>query len=80
MAEYCFSVLGENESLRGGASAAKRRDRIAREVGGNGCGYTYYLDAAKQRYMGWGYCPNKGHPFDAATARAIEDAWKVAGV
>ena len=58
------------------ARAAKRRDQIARKIGGKGCGYV----PPAGNNQGYGYAPNAGAPFDREMAKAIEAAWKAAGV
>jgi hypothetical protein len=79
MSQYFFAVLGPSATLKGGKRAAAKRDRIARKIDRR-AGYTYYYDTAERRNRGWGYCENRGEPFDAATAKAIETAWTEAGV
>lgn len=72
MSEHYFAATTEPVS----AQVSERRDRIAREVGGPGCGYTTISPPGGQR--SWGVCPNRGEPFDRATAREI--TWTAAGV
>lgn len=79
MSQHFFAVLGQYAKLKGGKRTAAKRDRIARKIDRE-AGYNYYYDSAEHRYRGWGYCRNAGHPFDAATAKAIETAWAEAGV
>lgn len=79
MSEHFFAVLGENQELPGGKKAARKRDHIAKSIDRT-AGYVYYRDDATHRTRGWGYCRNYGHPFDAATANAITEAWAQAGV
>lgn len=85
MSEFYFAVhTGSVHSdrggkIKGGKTAAAKRYRIAKKIDPT-AGYVYYFDSARQEWRGWGYCRNMGHPFDQATARAIEAAWKAAGV
>lgn len=72
---FNFAVTTKPVSKRTSA----KRDRIAREVGGRGCGYTTITEA-NGTPKSWGYAPNRGFPFDSQTAREIEAAWKAAGV
>jgi hypothetical protein len=60
------------------ATVAKKRNAIAREVGGKGCGYV----AAKlpDGYRSWGFGPNRGDPFDRDLAQRVRDAWTAGGV
>ena len=58
---------------------AQTRDRIARRVGGPGCGYTTRSGPGGGA-RGWGYGPNLGHPFDQALATEIRAAWAAGGV
>lgn len=80
MSEYYFASFTGSQTIKGGKKTAAKRSRIARKVGGAGCGYTYYYDDARKEWRGWGYCPNLGHPFDRDTALAIQTAWASAGV
>lgn len=82
MSNHFFAVHDGQfgKKLAGGQKAARKRDRIARKVGGKGCGYTYYYAEGERRWYGHGYCPNLGEPFDSRTAREIEAAWAAAGV
>lgn len=57
-------------------SAFKRLDRIARKHGATFTRVT--LPGDGPRY--WFSCPNLGHPFDGATARAVLDAVDAAGI
>lgn len=72
MSQHHFAV--SNQKLPGGKVAAKRRDKIAKEIDPT-AGFIYYYDEARREYKSWGYCRSYGHPFDAATAKAIEQAW-----
>lgn len=80
MSKYFFAVLSEYSTLTGGAKAAQKRDSIAREIGGRGCGYEYFRDPGKSRMHGFGYAPNRGEPFDRQTAAEIMAAWEKGGV
>lgn len=73
-AEFFFAVTSQPVP----AKVARKRHRIAREVGGKGCGYV--SARMPDGHRAWGYGPNRGHPFDAATAAQIRDAWAAAGV
>lgn len=75
MSEHYFAATTEPVS----AQVSERRDRIAREVGGPGCGYTT-ISPPEGGQRSWGVCPNRGEPFDRATAREIMAAWAEAGV
>ena len=81
MAQYFFAVHnGEfGRKLTGGIKAARKRDRIAKEIDPE-AGYVYYYAEGEKRWYGHGYCRNLGAPFDGATARAVEEAWAKAGV
>lgn len=79
MSEYYFDVLSQYQKLPGGKKTAAKRDRIAKQIDKT-AGYVYCYDTAEHRNRGWGYCRNYGAPFDKATASAIREAWKVAGV
>lgn len=74
MSEYFFAV----GHLPVPAKVARKRDTIAREVGGKGCGYV----AAKlpDGHRSWGFGPNRGHPFDGDLAQRVRDAWTAGGV
>lgn len=72
MSQYHFAA--SNQKLPGGKFAAKQRDKIAKEIDPT-AGFAYYYDEARHEHKSWGYCRNYGHPFDAATAKAIEQAW-----
>ncbi|MFH1568985.1 MAG: hypothetical protein ABIL09_13395 [Gemmatimonadota bacterium] len=61
-----------------GGKRGRERDRIAREVGGAGCGFVSVNQAGTR--SSWGFCPNRGEPFDSRTAREITEAWDAAGV
>ena len=74
MAEFNFGVTSTPVTK----AVATKRDRIARKVGGRGCGYLSVRLPEGPR--SWGFCPNRGEPFDRATAREIIDAWKASGV
>ncbi len=76
MGEYLFAVTTKKMTK----TQATKRDKIAREVGGNGCGYVHFYDGARHEYRGWGYAPNRGQPFDTYTSSAIYAAWAKAGV
>lgn len=56
------------------SKVAKARDRIARKVGGPDCGFTS-LDVPGTS-TSWGFCPNRGEPFDSALAGKITAAWE----
>jgi hypothetical protein len=81
MSKYCFAVhMGQfGAKLKGGLKAARKRDKIAKAIARD-AGYVYYYAEGEKRWYGHGYCKNLGPPFDAATARAIAEAWAVAGV
>lgn len=81
MSEYYFAVLPQypGTGIKGGKRTAAKRDRVARQVHPS-AGYTYYYDQAEGRYKGWGYCANRGEPFDRDIAAAVQDAWRKAGV
>jgi len=68
MSEHFFAVGSPVNS-----KVAKARDRIAREVGGPGCGFTS-VDLPGTR-SSWGFCPNRGEPFDSELADKIIEAW-----
>jgi hypothetical protein len=74
MSEHYFASSSKPVPVK----TANKRDRIAREVGGSKCGYTSANMPDGPR--SWGYCPNRGEPFDSATAREIMDAWERSGV
>ena len=75
MSEHYFGLQRGTISKR----VVNKRDKIAREVGGERCGYTYATIPGNGP-QGWGFAPNRGEPFDSATAREIMDAWAAAGV
>ncbi len=77
MSEHLFAV--RNTPLPGGKKAATKRNRIAREIDST-AGYVYYYDDARREWKGWGFCRNRGEPFDARTAREVQEAWTAAGV
>lgn len=79
--KYFFAVHNGQfgQKLKGGKTAAKRRDRIAKGIDSS-AGYVYFYAAAERRWYGHGYCQNLGAPFDKAAATAIEEAWAKAGV
>lgn len=54
----------------------KRADKIARKHGAYLVNYTE--PRGEKRH--WFCCPNLGHPFDGATASAVMDALRAAGV
>lgn len=76
MSEYFFAVHNSHRPLAGGRKTAKMRDKIAKRIGGKGCGYVYWYDSSRHEYCAFGYCPNRGAPFDAQTAKAIQESWK----
>lgn len=78
MSEYFFAVLS-GQTLPGGKKAAIKRNRIAKRID-NTAGYVYYYDDARREWMGWGYCRNRGNPFDQQTSAEIKSAWEAAGV
>lgn len=81
MSQYFFAVHDGQfgKKLVGGMATARKRDRIAKSVDPD-AGYVYYYAKGENRWYGHGYCPNLGAPFDQATAKAIEGAWREAGV
>ena len=79
MSEHFFAVSATLDPLPGGQEAARKRDRIAKRID-NRAGFVYYRDNADRRYRSWGFCPNRGEPFDRATAAEIQAAWIAAGV
>ncbi len=56
-------------------------DQIAKKIGGHyrNCGHVNYTDPGTGQQRGWFYCPNLGHPFDAATEKAVMSAISDAG-
>ena len=74
MSSFMFAVTSKPVAK----STANKRDRIARRIGGSGCGYISTRQPEGPR--SWGYVPNLGAPFDRAIAREIEAAWKAEGV
>lgn len=51
----------------------ERRDRVARDLGGKGCGFVYDGERPEGP-CGWFYKPNEGAPWDVSTARQIMHA------
>lgn len=74
MSIYHFAVTHTRVPKR----TAAVRHKIAREVGGPDCGYT--AAEMPEGPRAWGYCTNKGEPFDSQRARDIKAAWTAAGV
>lgn len=74
MSEYHFAASQKPVSKR----VAAKRNKIAREVGGKGCGFVS-VDTIGLRGS-WGFAPNRGLPFDRETAEEIKAAWDKAGV
>jgi len=64
MSEYHFGLTRIAVSQR----TATRLDRIARKHGAN---YTGPIKLPGNDVCGWFSCPNRGQPFDAATASAV---------
>ncbi len=77
MNQHFFAV--RDTPLKGGKMAATKRNRIAREIDST-AGYVYFRDKSSGAWKGWGYCRNRGNPFDERTAREIQEAWTSAGV
>lgn len=77
MSKHHFAVL--SGALPGGQKAAAKRNRIAKGIDST-AGYVYYYDKARNEWKGWGYCRNRGNPFDQRTANEITAAWAAAGV
>lgn len=75
MSEHYFGLQSGTISKR----TVNKRDKIAREVGGERCGYTY-ANIPGDGWRGWGFIPNRGAPFDDARAKEIMAAWDAAGV
>ncbi len=71
MSEHCFAVVSGIDVPS--KAKARRRDQIARKVGGQGCGYVRVKMPDGPR--AWGYVPNLGEPFDSQRVREIEAAW-----
>ena len=61
---FLFGVRAEKISKK----EATRRNKIAREVGGRGCGYASTPEGS------WFYGPNQGEPFDSRLAAEIMQA------
>ena len=76
MSEYFFAA--SNLYKPPTATVAQKRDRIARRVGGPGCGYT--RAKLPEGIRAWGYCQNRGEPFDRQTAAEIQREWGLCGV
>lgn len=74
MSEYMFAT----SRVRVPDAVAAKRDAIAREID-NTAGYLT-SDQAGTGARHWGYCANRGNPFDRETAERIMAAWKAAGV
>jgi hypothetical protein len=66
MSEYYFGVTHTKISDR----KAKAYDRIAREVGGAGCGFVSGIFPG-DGWKGWFFAPNLGAPFDGQTERDV---------
>lgn len=79
MGEYFFSATTSQKRIMTD-KAAKTRDQIAEKIGGKRAGYSQYYDSARKEWKCYGFCANKGFPFNEKTAKEIQDAWKLAGV
>ena len=70
MSTYMFGVTNE----RLGNSESTRRDLIAREIGGDNCGFRYIESHEDEKPRGWFFKQNEGEPFDRIRAAEILDA------
>lgn len=75
MSEYHFAVTRGRLPAR----TVARRAIIARKVAGRGAAF-FQIREPTGRWLSWGSIPGLGEPFDRARARAIQDAWRKAGV
>lgn len=58
---------------------ATRLDRIARRVGGKGCGFTC-CEPTPGRPQFWFFGPNRGEPFDSRLATEVQAAAETDGI
>ncbi len=75
MSEFHFAV----SRTRLPARTVVRRDRIARSVAGRGAAFVQIREP-DGRWLSWASIPGLGDPFDRSRAKAVQDAWKKAGV
>ena len=69
--------MSQHHFLLGPGHLPKRADRIARK---HGAYLVNYTDRARSEKRHWFECPNRGFPFDEATARAVLDDLRKAGL
>ena len=69
MSVYHFGVSRTTSTREVSATRERRRDRIARRVGGEGCSYVYA--EMPEGWSGWYSAPNLGDPFDRLTALEV---------